>query len=331
MNSNAAAPTLIADVGGTNIRLALADPAREVPLLDDSVRRYRVAEFDSLAAAASSYLREVDTQPRRAVFAVAGPVVGDAVRITNHPWDISIVGTQRALGLDRLQVVNDFAAMAMSLPLLRPADVRVIGPQPASAMRASRTFAVLGPGTGLGVGALLMREDRPIVLETEGGHVSFAPVGEEEHAILRHLAARFGRVSNERLICGRGLSNIYEALCDIHGQASLPLRPEEVSDRAARGDDPACRRAVEVFCEVFGSIAGDAALMFGAWSGVYLSGGLIEPLWPWLHAGGFRRRFEDKGRFAQTLAQVPTMAVTHAQPGLLGAAGFAKLDRPLNA
>lgn len=315
---------LLADIGGTNARFALADVALPSPLLLRSVREYAVADFGSLAEAAQHYLRQTWATARHAVFAVAGRVDGDEARITNHPWVISIARTRGELGLDSLSLVNDFNAQAMAILALQPADVVAIGGAAGPVIERARdaTFAVIGPGTGLGVGGLLLRDGRPYPLETEGGHVSFAPGTPEEIAILEQLSRDHGRVSNERLVSGSGLVNIHRALSMISGIDPGPLDPRDITQRAAAGD-PRCQRALDVFCAVFGAAAGDLVLTLGAWDGVFLPGGLVPKLLPTLQHSGFRQRFEHKGRFSPAMARVPTLAVTHPQPGLLGAAVIA--------
>lgn len=317
---------LLADIGGTHARFALADATLPAPLMEDSIRQFEGAGFASLVDAAKHYLMQVETRTDRieqGVFAVAGRVDGDHARITNHPWQISRTDTLAALELQDLRLVNDFAAQAMAVRLLTDADLASIGGLPrATGDRTERTYAVLGPGTGLGVSALIVRNGCSHVLETEGGHISFAPTTAEEAAILERLSARFGRVSNERLVSGSGLVNIHRALSEISGQPVPELMPHEVSAGAARGD-PRCRRAVEIFCAVFGAIAGDLVLTLGAWDGVFLTGGLVPKLLDALHASEFRSRFEAKGRFSPAMAAVPSLAVLHPQAGLLGAAAFA--------
>ncbi len=319
---------LLADVGGTHARFALADPAASIPLLDDSVREFAVTDFGSLAEAAGHYLQTIDTAVARGVFAVAGRVDGDEVRMTNHSWVISRTRTQQALQLDALQLVNDFHAQSMALHRLGAHDVAPIGiPAWSPDRSAARTYAILGPGTGLGVGALIVRDGQPHALATEGGHVGFAPGTPEEIAILERLTACYGRVSNERLISGDGLVNLHRALSQIAGEDGIgedgdPLQPADITARAAQGD-PRSARAIDIFCAVFGAIAGDLVLTLGAWDGVFLSGGLVPRLLPVLRSSGFRQRFEDKGRYAPAMARVPTMAVLHPYPGLLGAAALA--------
>jgi glucokinase len=320
---------LLADIGGTNARFALADLAGAHPLHADSVRSFEVAGFDSLAAAAKHYLEGFASERARVatgVFALAGRIDGDEARITNHTWTISRAATQQALGLARLRLVNDFAAQAMAISLLDAGDFAVIGDVPwQPSTSTSRTYGVLGPGTGLGVGALIVREGCTFALETEGGHVSFAPGNDEESHLLERMAERFGRVSNERLVCGAGLVNIHRALCEMAGDEPPELQPQDVTARALAGD-ARCRHAVDVFFGVFGAIAGDLALTLGAWDGIFLTGGLVPKMLEELRASSFRRRFEAKGRFAGAMAAVPTVAVLHPHAGLLGAAACARQE-----
>ena len=321
---------LLADIGGTNARFALADPTAQVPLLEDSVEEYAVADFPSLGDAASHYMQErcagdAGSDIRRGVFAVAGRVEGDQARITNHPWVISRNRVCAMLGFEQLQLVNDFAAQSMAIPALRASDVVALGGadwRPDNEPR-DRTYAVIGPGTGLGVGALVVREGHHYPLETEGGHVSFPPGTPEEIAVLERLSAQFGRVSNERLICGPGLVNIHRALSEIAGVDPGPLQPPDITARAAEGD-PRCMRTVDVFCAVFGAIAGDLVLTTGAWDGVFLTGGLVPKMLRALQHSGFRQRFEHKGRFSANMARVPSLAVMHPHAGLLGTAVIAR-------
>ncbi|KAF1710529.1 glucokinase [Pseudoxanthomonas kalamensis DSM 18571] len=321
---SAADRVLLADIGGTNARFALADIDTEAPLIDDSVQVFAVADFPSLADAARHYLEQTGGSARNGVFAVAGRVDGDEARITNHPWVISLPRTRDALGFEQLKLVNDFAAQAMAVSLLRPSDVVQIGGTPwtPASLSEDRTYAVIGPGTGLGVGGLMIRDGHPYPLQSEGGHVSFPPGTPEEVRILEILSDQFGRVSNERLICGPGLVNLHRALSLIAGEDPGPMQPPDVTARAAAGD-PRCMRTLDVFCAVFGAIAGDLVLTLGAWDGVFLTGGLVPKLLDNLQHSGFRQRFEHKGRFSPTMARIPTLANLHPRAGLLGAAAYA--------
>jgi glucokinase len=327
----ARASFLLADVGGTNVRFALAQPAGASPLRIDTLRAFRVADFASLSDAARAYLdalyapaQEPAPRPAHAVLALAGRIEDGAVQMTNHAWFISATRLQADLQLQSVTLVNDFAAVGMSLPLLTGADMLAVGPPlaPITRDKPRQTFCVLGPGTGMGVSALAVRDAAVLELETEGGHISFAPSNEEEIAVLRQLLRRFGRVSVERLLCGAGLANLLQALCALAGRSEAPFAPETITARAQQGSDPQCVRAVELFCEMLGAVAGDYALAYGAWDGVYLAGGLLTALQPWIQRGRFRERFNNKGRFAAGMTKVPVALITHPQPGLLGAAAY---------
>lgn len=318
--------TLLADLGGTNVRFALAGPTADHPLVMESIRRYRVKDFPSLADAARQYFADTGERAQRAVIAAAGRIAGgETVKVTNNPWSISAHVLQNQLGMDGVHLVNDFAAQSMSVPLLGADDQSPVGPLRAAGLGSAQpqTFVVMGPGTGLGVAGLLWRDGQWIVLESEGGHAGFAAHTAEDVEILHRLNARFGRVSNERMICGNGLVNLYLALADIAGQHAENYTPEDITAQAENGSDPLCVRTLETLAGIFGSVAGDLVMCLGGWDGVYLTGGVLPFLLPWLRRGGFRERFEAKGRFREIMGNVPTLAITHAEPGLLGAAAIA--------
>ncbi|HEY8587681.1 MAG TPA: glucokinase [Rhodanobacter sp.] len=329
MSQSRSAVTLVVDLGGTNVRFGLADPSLAQPLLVDSIRRYRVAEHDSLVSTAKHYLTDIGVVVHRAVVAAAGRIDdGETVKVTNNPWAISARETAAALDLEHVHLVNDFAAQSMSVTLLHSDDVFDVGSVARAVIGSEdeQTFAVMGPGTGLGVGGLLVRQGHCSVLESEGGHAGFAAHSPEDIAILDYLNHKFGRVSNERLICGQGLVNLHDAISHMVGSRTEVLKPEDITARAADASCPLCVRTVETFAGIFGSIAGDLVLTLGAWDGVYLTGGLIPILRPWLERGRFRERFEAKGRFRQVMEKVPTQAVVYAEPGLLGAAALAMVE-----
>ncbi|MEO6076767.1 MAG: glucokinase [Dokdonella sp.] len=343
---------LLADVGGTNVRFAIADSATPEPLERASIRRYHVENFPTFADAARQYLVDIGVdsvdddladrgyvaagdasenpgaRPTHVVCAFAGPVMGDEVRMTNHAWTISMMELQRQLGFEKVRAINDFEAMAYSIALLDDSDLQSIGniDLPRFGSNLKQTFVAIGPGTGLGVSALLLREGAITVLATEAGHVGFAPNSTDQQEILRRLAARFGRVSNERLLCGPGLVNLYTVLAEISGSAVESLSPEQITARADDASCAICIRAVEQFCEVLGAVAGDMALAYAGWDGVYLAGGMSPALLPWLRRGSFRQHFNDKGRYAQIAAAVPIVVITHDEPGLLGAAACVLID-----
>ena len=316
---------MVADIGGTNARFALTDPQREALRLSHQ-RLLPCAEFASLQHAAEHYLESVGEQPTHAAIAVASPGGGDEIRLTNRAWSFSRRELQRSLGLDALDVLNDFGAVAWAVPALGPADVATLHGVHDAPVRSP--ISVLGPGTGLGVALLTGDAARGWqVVETEGGHVSFAPLGEEEQRIARWLDARFDRVSNERLLCGAGLSHIDAALAAGDNLASAldahaTFRdPAAIVDAALAGHDLIARRALARFCAVLGSVSGDAALIHGART-VMIAGGIAPRIIPFLRASAFRERFLAKGRMAAYLESVTIRVISHAAPGLLGAAMF---------
>ncbi len=310
---------LIADIGGTNARFALTDPADPTPRLLES-RSLCNAQFASLQHAAEHYLADVGVRPRRAAIAVASPVGSDAIRLTNREWSFSRRELRTALGLEQLRVLNDFGAVAWAVPALAADDRATLHGSATTPLQGPVT--VLGPGTGLGL-AMLVRtgESAWQVVETEGGHATFAPIGKEEHSIARWMTARFGRVSNERLLCGTGLAHIEALLRGKTGKYKLPtLRdPADIVATALEGHDISARRSLARFCAVLGSVAGDAALIHGART-VMIAGGIMPRFVPFLRSSAFRERFLAKGRFAAYLESVTIHVVVHPHPGLLGAA-----------
>jgi glucokinase len=309
---------LIADIGGTNARFALTDPSAAQPRILHS-HALRNADFASLQHAVEHYLSVVGAQPRQAAVALACPVTGDEIRLTNRAWSFSREELRQALGLERLLLLNDFGAVAHAVPVLLPQDRPGLYGQLREPLAGP--ISMLGPGTGLGVALLVGGHARGWeVVETEGGHVSFAPLGEEEQAIARWLTARHGRVSNERVLCGRGLSQIDAVLRDAVHVHDPELRdPADIVSAALEGHDSAARRALARFCAVLGSVAGDMALVHGART-VMIAGGMVPRFIPFLRSSAFRERFLAKGRFAAYLESVAVHVITHPHPGLLGAA-----------
>ncbi len=245
--------------------------------------------------------------------------------MTNHPWSFSIREVQAALALQRLVVINDFTALALALPLLQPHQLHAIG---AGQAREGAPKAVLGPGTGLGVSALIPHGSAFVPLAGEGGHVTLSAANEAEEAVIAHLRQRFGHASAERALSGSGLSNLYLACCAVAGRPPEALEPEQVSALALADADPMCRQAVEMFFAFLGSTAGNLALTLGALGGVYIGGGIVPRLITLLDASPFRSRFEAKGRYASYLRDIPTWVITSEfPPALLGAARALEVAR----
>ena len=311
-------PRLLGDVGGTNARFAW-QAAPDQTLSD--VRALPAADHATLEAAIRHYLHSGGhPAPVDMAFGIANPVVGDQVRMTNHHWGFSIEALRQALGLRRLRVLNDFTALALSLPDLGPADLHPVGG--GAAAPGPAPLALVGPGTGLGVSGLLPTPAGGWVpLAGEGGHVTLSPATAREEQVARWLHQRYGHASAERAVSGQGLENLYLALCESDGRVAAPLVAAEVSQRGLAGSDPHCAGALAMFCALLGSVAGNLALTLGATGGVYIGGGIVPRLGAYLDQSAFRARFEAKGRFAPWLATMPVyVIVAQASPALAGAA-----------
>jgi glucokinase len=308
---------LVGDIGGTNARFALADLGSARPRLI-SPRTFQCERFATAEDAIDAYLDMLGAgRPRSAVIAVAGPVKDGEIAFTNGSWRLS----ERALaarGFKSASLINDFAALALGVAGLGADERQTIGPSVDAA--AGETIAVIGAGTGFGVGAVVWAGEQPIALTTEGGHASFAPNDEVESELLKILRARFGRVSIERILSGPGLQNLYSGLAEYYGAPAEAPAPEEITRQALSGEDHCSRETLDRFCAVFGSVAGDIALSFGALGGVYLAGGIAPDIIQHLQSSQFRRRFEAKGRFEDYMRQIPTGVVTQPHAALLGAA-----------
>lgn len=277
------------------------------------------AASGTLFESATRYLSaKRHVRPASAGIGVAAVVAGDRVNMTNGSWSFSIAELERALGLERCLVINDFTALALSLTELRPSDLRPMG---GAAPVRGAPMALLGPGTGLGVSGLLPKAAGDVwsALNSEGGHVTLAAADDLDARVLSVLRQRFGHVSAERVLSGPGLVNLHDALCRLAGVVAQQLAPAEVSAAAIAGTDPRCVEAARLFASFLGNVAGNLALTLGARGGVYIAGGVVPHLGPAFDAGIFRRQFEDKGRFAAYLKPVPVWLITSAAPALIGA------------
>jgi glucokinase len=310
---------LVGDIGGTHARFALVHTAKGRPELI-APKIYLCRDFASAEQAVGAYLAQspTDLRPGAAVLAVAGPIVDGAISLTNTDWRISEAGFRDALKLSSMRLVNDYAALALAAPILRPSDTTPIGEDRSGV--PDGTIVILGAGTGFGVSALVGDGTRQAVATTEGGHISFAPVDDLDVEIWRALKARFGRVSIERILSGPGLLGLYQVMAAIEGAEATARTPDEVS-RAAEAGEALAARTVDRFCATLGSVAGDFALAYGAQGGVYLAGGVSKHMLPALRSGTFRARFEAKGRFEDYLRAIPTRLIEHTHTiALLGAA-----------
>lgn len=317
-------PWLLADVGGSHARFAWLAGPDQAP---QHVRTLAVNEYAGLLEAVRAYLAGLslgglalgaERQPRSAALALAVPVTGDAVRFTNNPWSFSQRELQQALSLQRLCVLNDFEALALSLPRLRANQwASLSGGSP----DWTQPLAVVGPGTGLGVAGLVICGKGWRAVAGEGGHATLAPGNDYESELLRVARQSHPHVSAERLISGSGLPLLYACVATLEGERAVAdVDARWVIEQAQAGEDALARRCIEVFCAMLGSFAGSAALTFGARGGVFIGGGIVPRLGALFTQSAFRERFEAKGRYRDYLAAIPTLLVTDTLAALDGAA-----------
>jgi len=318
-------PRLLADIGGTNARFAL----ERGPGCIDRIATLACADHPRFQDAVRAYLgRHADggVPVRHAVIAIANPVEGDHIKMTNHCWEFSLAGARDELGLDTLLAVNDFAALAMALPQLAASDLVQVG---GGAAAPDGVIGLVGAGTGLGVAGLLPADGRWSVLQSEGGHVAFSPADRREQEILDYCRQRWEHVSAERLVSGPGLALIREALAARAGTQARPLDPAAIVERALDGADALCVETLDIFCAMLGTVAANVAVTLCARGGIYIGGGVVPRLGEWFARSPFRARFENKGRFSSFTARIPCFVIHAPYPALGGAA--AMLARHLDA
>jgi len=310
-------PRLLADVGGTNARFALESAPGRI----ECIHVLAGAAYATLADALRAYLALPDVVAaaglgiRHGAIAIANPVNGDFVKMTNHHWEFSIEALRLAVGFEVLVVANDFTALARSLPLLADDQKHQVG---GGVPQAGAPLGLIGAGTGLGVSGLIPSASGWTALLSEGGHVSFPPMNPDEVAILQYAWTEFPHVSAERLLSGVGIELIYRALVAQRGHEEPVLAAPEIARRALTGECPLCDDVIEHFCTMLGTIAGNLGVTLGATGGIYIGGGIVPRLGERFDRSGFRSRFEEKGRFNKYLAAIPTYVITAEYPAFVG-------------
>ncbi len=316
MNNYLNSPRLLADIGGTNARFALETGQGAMT----AMLTLACADYPRFEDAVHAYLAHCGMPVQHAVIAIANPVDGDAIRMTNHHWTFSIAAARAELELDTLLVVNDFTALAMALPVLKGEDLVQVG---GGLARAGCAIGLVGAGTGLGVSGLVPNNGRWVPLHSEGGHVAFSPLDEREVDVLRYCWQRYDHVSAERFVSGPGIALIREALAASRGVDPAPaLTPADIVARALSGGDALSREAVDCFCGMLGTVAANLAVTLGAQGGVYIGGGVVPKLGSYFADSPFRARFEKKGRFSAFTARIPTWVITAPYPALSGASAI---------
>ena len=307
-------PRLLADIGATHARFAL----ETAPGVLRAVRVLRCDDFTGIVPLLHSYLADhKNIRLNHAAFALANPISGDMIRMTNRDWTFSTDEVRRELGLNTLLIVNDFTALAMSLPGLSGTDLMQVGGGVAA---SNAVIGVLGPGTGLGVSGVIPTLDGFVTLGSEGGHVNFAPADEREFAILQFAWKEWPHVSNERLISGPGMEIIYRALAERNGVKAAPRTSPDIISGALDDNDPLCLEVLDCFCNMLGGAAANLAVTLGAFGGVFIGGGIVPRIAELFAKSGFRARFEAKGRFTGYLSEIPTYVIMTPNPAFYGVA-----------
>jgi glucokinase len=297
-------PRLLADIGATHARFAL----QTAPGTYRSVRVLKCDDYAGIVPLLRFYLSEhTEVRLHHAALALANPVSGDYVRMTNRPWEFSTDAVRRELGLMTLLVVNDFTGLAMGIPGLKDEDLMQVG---SGKPTANAVIGVLGPGTGLGVSGVIPTLDGFVTLGSEGGHVNFAPADEREFAVLQLAWREWKHVSNERLISGPGMEIIYRALAQRNGINARKRDSAAIIAGALEEKDPLCQEVLECFCGMLGGAAANLAVTLGAFGGIYIGGGIVPRMGEWFKSSPFRARFEAKGRFSDYIAGIPTYVIT---------------------
>ncbi len=307
---------LLADIGGTNARFALMN-GREIGVID----HLKVADFPGVMDAIATFLqrRAPHRKPDAAVLGVAGPVENNCCIITNSRWLVDGARLKQAFGLDAVRLLNDFEAVAWSLPELQPQDVYLLGGQRSI---PGAPLLVLGPGTGYGAACFFSPEGSPFAAVTEAGHATLPATSDREAEVIAHLRPRFGHVSIERVLSGTGLENLYQALANIDG-VTVPTRDAAAITKAALdGSCGVSQATLDMFCSFLGAVAGDIALTFAARGGVYIAGGIVPRFVDRLSRSSFRKQFESKGRFEPYLREIPTRVIVRADESFVGLKAF---------
>lgn len=310
---------LVGDVGGTHARYAIAQVSADGVKIRDA-KVLLAADYPTAGEALSAYLAGLDKadKPRLAVIAAAGPVEKGVISFTNNAgWRFSEKALTKSAGLEAVRLINDFTAQALALEHLTPKMLHRIGPK--STAKVDGAMVVMGPGTGFGAAALIHDSEGRASVTGEGGHTNFAPGDDVEREIASRLARKFDHVSVERVLSGPGLLNLYQTLAEMDAKPA-PLTDPAAVTKAALAGEKLARQALDRFCAILGSVAGDFALAFGARKGVYISGGIAPDILPVLEASDFRARFEDKDRMADYLRPIPTRVVLEPHAALIGSA-----------
>lgn len=315
-------PVIVADIGGTNARFGLvtgfdADSGR---ILIEQKRQYLGADFPDFNSVFSCYTDSLDgVRPGQACIAAAGPVKGGRVSMTNLNWSISSSETCKTFGFDRVELINDFTALAYSTLFLGADSLSIIC---RGEMNPEAPRCIVGPGTGLGVSALAPGKGHWLSLSGEGGHITLASTGKYENQVIQQIAPAQGMVSAEKILSGPGILRLYQAICAIEGYPGIAATPEEITNLALSDSDPAASATFSVFCRLLGGMVGDMILAFGAEGGAFLAGGILPRIEPILKESEFEHCLKNKGVMSNYLDDIKVALITANDAALVGAAGW---------
>ncbi len=313
-------PYIVADIGGTNARFALVTGKRDQKFIIEHINILSGAQYPSFSDALQTYIDGLTgITAKSACVAIAGPIDGDVIKMTNLNWSFSASDIQKQFNFEHFDVINDFAAVAIATSRLTAEDL--IGIRPGLA-KPEANKAILGAGTGLGVAGLAHHRAGWLPIPSEGGHVTLGPATAFEADVIKAGIKRFEYVSAEVFVSGPGLVNLYQCVCDVEGVAARSLEPQDISAAAIDGSDAHCKTTLETFCAFLGSVSGNLVLTYGGKGGVYIAGGIVPRFVDFLKDSAFNNRFSNKGIMSHYLADVPVNLIAYDQVAFLGAAAW---------
>lgn len=315
--NNGSSVNIVADIGGTNLRIGISEKSDQVSQLEV----YKCGNYQSLSDILEHYIQDKGLlgQKINMCLAIACPVGNDLISMTNLPWEFKQSELKESLKLNSLLMINDYTAIAHAVPMLNEQQKVKIGSGGAIPFEP---ISICGPGTGLGVANIIFHHKENISISGEGGHVDFAPTNAIEIDVLSFLLTKYDHVSYEQLLSGLGIEQIYQALCHINNQQEQGLSAENISEKAMSNSCELCHQTIALFCKILGSFAGNLALTHGSFGGVYIAGGIAPRFIDFIKQSDFRKGFEAKGRFSACNQKIATFIITEAQPGIIGASAF---------
>jgi len=312
---------LVADIGGTNARFAIANELGDIV----NAKTYQCADFENIYLAIKTFLQSVGClKVTQCCLAIAAKIPDkfEEINMTNNHWSINLSRLSQVLEVDKVNLINDFSAISYALPVLKETEYEVVH-QGQLGKQDSKVIAVIGPGTGLGVGCGVFHNNHYVTIPSEGGHLTFAAENDEEMQIKKYLLDVYSRVSYERIISGEGLLNLYLAMAKLAKIDAKSLKPSDIGQLGVNKLDPLCDKVMQLFFKLLGRFAGDIALTFNA-DEIFIGGGIAPRYIAYLKQSDFMKQFCNKGRFSESIANVAVKIITTKEPGLIGAVNYLK-------